>query len=88
MTRPDYYVFAFESTHAALAAARLLSEIDAAVMPTLRAITAGCGISLRVSGENLARARALLAASSIEAAQYALYRVEHEGNQARCTRLN
>ena len=56
-------------------------------MPTLRAITAGCGISLRVSGENLVRARELLAASQIEAAQYALYRVEHEGNQARCTRL-
>ncbi|MEA5020310.1 MAG: DUF3343 domain-containing protein [Gordonibacter sp.] len=41
------YVIAFDSTHAALAAASALEARGARMMPTPRAISAGCGMSLR-----------------------------------------
>ena len=41
------YVIAFDSTHAALSAASALEARGARMMPTPRAISAGCGMSLR-----------------------------------------
>ena len=46
-----FYVFAFESTHAAIEAERLLAPVKAVVMPTPRVITASCGMSLRLEDE-------------------------------------
>ncbi len=85
--RRTYYLYTFDSTHAAIAAQRLLKETDAALMPTLRAITASCGMSLRISCENVDRARALMAASDIDAALYTLYRVEQEDGGIRCEKV-
>lgn len=44
-----YKVIAFENTHDAVAAQRLLAGAPYRVMPTSRAITAACGIALRVA---------------------------------------
>lgn len=45
----NYYLLTFHSTHAAMAAERALTpHLPVTVMPTLRQITAACGISLRV----------------------------------------
>ena len=47
--RETYQVLAYESTHAAMAAERALkTRMAVTVMPTLRQITAACGISLRI----------------------------------------
>ena len=47
--REIYQLLAFESTHAAMAAERALkTRMPVTVMPTLRQITAACGISLRI----------------------------------------
>lgn len=68
----DYYLLVFESTHAAMAAQRYLNgRVPAQVVPTLRQISASCGISLRVETGDYP---ALLAAGDIEGAR--LYRVE------------
>lgn len=49
MRKDIYYTLAFDSTHSAVAAEKYLGgKIDVAVMPTLRKITASCGISLRI----------------------------------------
>ena len=51
--REDYQLLAFESTHAAMAAERALkTRLPVTVMPTLRQITAACGISLRVENRD------------------------------------
>ncbi|MEA5060276.1 MAG: DUF3343 domain-containing protein [Clostridia bacterium] len=72
-----YYMLSFESTHKALSAQRhLQGKVPAAVMPTLRAVQAGCGISLRVEEENLEALRALL--SGFEKEGWKLYFVEGE----------
>ena len=55
------FVLAFESTHAALAAQRSFTAAGAAfaLIPTPRAISAGCGMSLRFSAEGEDAARAV-----------------------------
>lgn len=70
------YVLAFESTHAAMAADKVLATSEAKLIPTPRAITASCGMSLRFAAtgdaEALARARSVDAAHGLAA----LYRME------------
>ena len=80
-----YWLFAFDSPHAAIAAQRLLSSCGAVVMPTLRSITASCGMSLRLKNETIEEAKQIMFASSIDPALYRLYRVEQEGKETRCT---
>ena len=80
-----YWLFAFDSPHAAIAAQRLLSSCGAVVMPTLRSITASCGMSLRLKNETIEEAKQIMRASSIDPALYRLYRVEQEGKDTRCT---
>lgn len=47
--KETYQLLAFDSTHAAMAAERALkTRMPVTVMPTLRQITAACGISLRI----------------------------------------
>ena len=80
-----YWLFAFDSPHAAISAQRLLSGCGAVVMPTLRSITASCGMSLRLKDEAIEEAKLIMKASSIDPALYRLYRVEQEGKETRCT---
>ena len=79
-----YWLFAFDSPHAAISAQRLLSSCGAVVMPTLRSITASCGMSLRLRDEAIDQAKEIMKASSIDPALYRLYRVEQEGKETRC----
>ncbi len=48
-----YYLLVFDSTHAAMQAQKDLNNwMKVIVVPTLREITASCGISLRVAKED------------------------------------
>ena len=80
-----YWLFAFDSPHAAISAQRLLASCGAVVMPTLRSITASCGMSLRLRDEVIDQAKQIMKASTIDPALYRLYRVEQEGKETRCT---
>ena len=80
-----YWLFAFDSPHAAISAQRLLSSCGAVVMPALRSIPASCGMSLRLRDEAIEKAKGILRASTIDPALYRLYRVEQEGKETRCT---
>lgn len=88
MTKRSYGLFAFDSPHAAIAAQRLLEIVDAAVMPTLRAISASCGMSLRVANEQIERAKLIMEGSDIDPALYKLYAVEQDDDGVRCTLLD
>ncbi len=46
------YVMAFESTHAAMAAYHALAHAKPAMIPTPKAISAGCGMSLRFAAQD------------------------------------
>ena len=82
-----YWLFAFDSPHAAIAAQRLLSDCGAVVMPTLRSITASCGMSIRMEDGQIDEAKARMKSSSLDPAIYRLYRVEQEGKETRCTQI-
>ncbi|MDP3448833.1 MAG: DUF3343 domain-containing protein [Eubacteriales bacterium] len=82
-----YWLFAFDSPHAAIQAQRLLSGCGAVVMPTLRSITASCGMSLRLRDEAIEEAKGIMRASNIDPALYRLYRVEQEGKAIDCTEV-
>ncbi len=55
------WVLVFDSTHAAMAAQNILASLDPFVIPTPRAITASCGISLRMNEERAIKAKKLIA---------------------------
>ena len=59
-------VFTFDSTHVAMAADKALAGAGVAftMIPTPTAISAGCGISLRLSYGLLEQARSVLAAQT------------------------
>ena len=82
-----YWLFAFDSPHAAIAAQRLLSGCGAVVMPTLRSITASCGMSIRMEDGVIDEAKARMKASNLDPAVYRLYRVEQEGKETRCIQM-
>ena len=87
MTQGPYCLIVFDSTHAAIAAERLLKALNPAVMPMLRAITASCGMSLRLKPEQTEEAQALLAKSTLDPVLYRFYRIEQEGAETSCTLL-
>ena len=82
-----YFLFAFDSPIAAISAQRLLDSCGAVVMPTLRSITASCGMSLRLREDRVQKAQQILRASAIDPALYRLYLVEQEGKETKCTLL-
>lgn len=78
MRADRYYMLTFDSTHKALAAQRhLQGRVPVCIMPTLRAVQAGCGISLRVEEERVESLRKLLPGLGREG--WRLYLVEGLG---------
>ena len=80
-----YWLFAFDSPHAAIVAQKLLATCGAVVMPTLRCITASCGMSLRLTDARIEEAKQIMRDSVIDPALYRLYRVERDNGETHCT---
>ncbi|NCB62582.1 MAG: DUF3343 domain-containing protein [Clostridia bacterium] len=75
----DYYFLAFDSTHAALSAERALEKrVSVRVMPTLRQVSAGCGISLRVETADYPALKRALSRGALQDDACRLYHVEGE----------
>ncbi len=87
MTEQAYWLFAFDSPHAAIAAQKLLAECGAVVMPTLRCITASCGMSLRLTDARIDEAKQIMRDSAIDSSLYRLYRVERVDAETSCTQV-
>ena len=86
--RETFCLIAFDSPHAAIRSEKLLKALSPAVVPTLRAVTASCGMSLRLKTEQAEEARSLLKASSLDPSLYRFYHVEQEGEETRCTQTD
>lgn len=63
-----YYILTFENTHSAINGETVLKEnkIKAIVMPTPTFVTKSCGISLRISEEEIEKVKALIAEDKIK----------------------
>lgn len=77
----EYYLFTFESTHSAIKAQKLLSGLNAVTMPTLREISASCGISLKVLPEQIAAAKTCM---EEQGEGWSLYHIFQSGKEIRC----
>jgi hypothetical protein len=63
-----YVLIAYERAHDAMEAAGAVGEggvVGAALIPRPRTLTAGCGVALRIVGEEAAKALAILAAKQL-----------------------
>ena len=76
----DYCVITFASTHGAIyTQQQFKGRLAFLVMPVLREISLGCGISVRIAPEDLELARSILAGSELRAGEYAFYAVTGSG---------
>lgn len=67
MLEKEFYVITFESTHLAISTEKfLLAEVAVEMVPTPREISASCGLSLKISIENIEKVKSLLAERSKE----------------------
>ena len=78
-----YDLVVFDSTHTALRAEKLLEGLGARMMPTLREISASCGISLRLPPPVRAEAQGRLERAGLTG--WRLYQVQSEGKKPLCT---
>lgn len=76
----DYGVITFTSTYGAIYAQKVLKGVaPIQVMPVLREISLGCGISVRFKPEDLGPVRSTLAASDLKEEEYAFYAITGSG---------
>ncbi len=76
----DYYMMSFNSTHNAMHAEALLRpHISLAIMPTLRQISASCGISIRFESKDFETLTALLNTAILSSIEYLLYYINEDG---------
>jgi len=79
-----YYLVVFDSTNQAIAAQKLLQDLDVTVMPTLREISASCGMSLRIRPELAQAAAERLRCSAVT--DWRIYQVLQDREQLTCIR--
>lgn len=76
----DYCVITFSSTNGAIQAqAHLKGHFPFQIMPVLREISKGCGISVRFAPQHLENARAIMDGSSLDKNEYAFYAISGHG---------
>jgi hypothetical protein len=83
-----YYVITFANTHSAITTQ---SHLDAcaqvSIMPTLREISAGCGISIRFEAAELDKVLAGLKTRGLDEKMYQLYKINEEGGKISPSKL-
>lgn len=81
----EYYLVVFEQTEQAILAQKLLADLEAMVMPTLREISVSCGLSLRLKPEHLEEARRRLRGAALS--DWQIYHISFADNRLRCQLL-
>lgn len=82
MIQKDYYLIAFENTHSAMTAEGILKKcVNISMIPTLREISAGCGISIRFEDEHPKKVEEIFVEASFEKKRYQFYQISHKNGQ-------
>lgn len=76
----DYYLITFENTHSAMAAQKYLKDkIDFYTIPTLREISASCGISLKIEAIYFEILKKHIQNFPIDNSMYEVYHITGQG---------
>lgn len=74
-----YYLLTFENTHTAISTKKEISKLLAIrTMPTLREISASCGISLRIEEDGFEVLKDFLNGANLDEKMYALYLIDED----------
>ncbi len=77
-----YYVITFANTHSAITTqSHLESFAKVSIMPTLREISAGCGISIRFMPEELEHVMTGLKAQGLDEQMFKVYKISEENGK-------
>lgn len=77
-----YYVITFANTHSAITTqSHLESLAKVSIMPTLREISAGCGISIRFLPEELEPVMAGLKIQGLDNQMFTVYQISEENGK-------
>lgn len=85
----EYYLYTFESTHAAISTEKLLRPAEVTIMPVPRFLSASCGISVRVRPDMREKAEDIFRTQSrLTPDEYAYYHVRIDSNtkEVQCDR--
>lgn len=81
MPEMEYGTIAFQNTHTAMQAQAILqNNFSISVMPTLRALSMSCGISVRFLPEDAKEIVAIIERELPDPGSYRICGVRHEGN--------
>lgn len=84
-----YYVITFANTHSAITTqSHLESFAKVSIMPTLREISAGCGISIRFSPEELDHVMSGLNSLGLAEQMFKVYKISEENGKINPSLLN
>ncbi|MEN6324811.1 MAG: DUF3343 domain-containing protein [Syntrophomonas sp.] len=88
ISRKNYCLFTFASTSQALKAEKVLktNEAEFLIMPTLREISASCGLSVKIAPENFKDYYDILLEQKVIVD--GLFQVEKEGNKNHINRID
>lgn len=77
-----YYVITFANTHSAITTqSHLESYAKVSIMPTLREISAGCGISIRFEPEEFDKVLAGLETRGLDEKMFKVYKICEENGK-------
>lgn len=78
----EYYLFTFESTHAAIATGKLLKPAECIIVPVPRFISSSCGIAVRIRSDKKEEVEKLFkAGSKLTTDDYTYYHVQISDNE-------
>ena len=82
MKGQDYYLLTFANTHAAMMAEGILKGLfEITIIPTLREISAGCGISISIKASDIENALKQLKTAKFDEPRMDIYTVRHIGGK-------
>lgn len=85
----DYCVITFASSNGAIQAQKYLKgHVSFQIMPVLREISRGCGISVRLAPGDLEESRSILSVSDLPPEEYAFYGITGQGPALQATALH
>jgi hypothetical protein len=85
----EYYLYTFESTHAAISTEKLLKPAEVTIMPVPRFLSASCGISVRVRPDMKEKAEEIFKTQSrLTPEEFAYYhvRIDSKTKEVQCER--
>ncbi len=87
MKEQTFYIIAFDSTHEAIRMERMLKQVmDVTMIPTPRELTVSCGLSIKLTEEQVEHVKASL--KNIDEDRIKLFFIDRSGEETTATQMS